>query len=246
MLFRSFKSFVTGFDRTLIEWYGSVEKMPPYISSNDYASDYMVDVIVVGGDWSNYIDLAVDSRWSTYFNADGLRKDKVREFANDRNITLLSYYEGLSLIPYFRDDNGRNIFIETVINRDTDRTGVFCAFNNDLVETDFFNGKLDLIGHTIAGKNETNIEFLSYKDVISEEVEMTSTPLDLPGNVTALLGGSASWAYNSQGTNHTYGTPKVNGWVANGNNRTSYFSEGYVYNVAADYLGELSPSFGTN
>ena len=242
----AFKSSVTGFDRTLIEWYGSVEKMPPYISSNDYASDYMVDVIVVGGDWSNYRDLAVDSRWSTYFNADGLRKDKVREFANDRNITLLSYYEGLSLIPYFRDDNGRNIFIETVINRDTDRTGVFCAFNNDLVETDFFNGKLDLIGHTIAGKNETNIEFLSYKDVISEEVEMTSTPLDLPGNVTALLGGSASWAYNSQGTNHTYGTPKVNGWVANGNNRTSYFSEGYVYNVAADYLGELSPSFGTN
>jgi hypothetical protein len=242
----AFKTAVSGFDRTLIEWYGSVEKMPPYVSSNDYASDYMVDVVIVGGDWSNYKDLAVDSRWGAYFNADGLRKDKVREFANDRNITLLSYYEGLSLIPYFRDDNGRNIFIETVVNRDTDRTGIFCAFNNDLVETDFFNGKLDLIGHTIAGKNETNINFLSYQDSISEEVEMISTPLDLPGNVTSLLGGSASWAYLSQGTDHAYGTPKTKGWVTNGDMRTSYFSEGYVYNIVSDYLGGSASFVGTN
>ena len=230
-----FKSAMTGFDRTLIEWYGSAEKMPPYVGVNDYASDYMVDVVVVAGDWSNYQSLAVDARWSAYFNATGLRKDKVREFANDRNITLLSYYEGLSLIPYFRDENGRNIFIETVINRDTDRTGVFCAFNSDLVETDFFNGKLDLIGHTIAGKNETNIDFLSYQDVISEEVEIIATPLDLPGNVTALLGGSASWTYDS-GTDgvqaqHAYGNPKEIGYVVSGDNRTAYFAEGYIYNV---------------
>mgnify|MGYP000240607992 CR=1 FL=1 len=231
-----FKSAVSGFDRTLIEWYGSAEKMPPYVSTNDYASDYMVDVVVVGGDWSDYKTLAVDSRWSAYFNATGLRKDKVREFANDRNITLLAFYEGLSLIPYFRDANGRNIFIETVVNRDTDRTGVFCAFNNDLVETDFFNGRLDLIGHTIAGKNETNIDFLSYQDVISEQIEIISNPLDLPGNVTALLGGSASWAYET-GTEHAYGTPKAKGWVTNGDERTSYFAEGYIYNV------ELSATF---
>ena len=67
-----FKSAMTGFDRTIIEWYGSADKMPPYLNANDYASDYMVDVVVVGGDWSNYKDLAVDSRWSAYFNASGL------------------------------------------------------------------------------------------------------------------------------------------------------------------------------
>ena len=230
-----FKTAVTGFDRTLIEWYGSAEKMPPYVSTNDYASDYMVDVVIIGGDWSDYKTLAVDSRWSAYFNATGLRKDKVREFANDRNITLLAFYEGLSLIPYFRDANGRNVFIETVVNRDTDRTGVFCAFNNDLVETDFFNGRLDLIGHTIAGKNETNIDFLSYQDVISEEIELVANPLDLPGNVTALLGGSASWAYDSNplsGNQHAYETPKATGYISNGNNRTSYFAEGSIYNVS--------------
>ena len=235
-----FKSGMAGFDRTLIEWYGSEDKMPTFVSALDYASDYMVDVVVVSGDWSNYRDLAVDSRWSAYFNAEGLRKEQIRNFANDRNVSLLSYYEGLSLIPYFRDANGRNVFIETIINRDTDRTGIFCAFNNDLIEQDFFNGKIDLIGHTIAGKNETNIDFISYQEKIAEKVEMTAVPLDLPGNVTALLGGNTSWAYDSTGTTHAFDTPKTEGWVANGDNRTAYFAEGYIYNVLSHTASETS------
>ena len=232
-----FKSSLTGFDRTLLEWYGSVEKMPPYVSSQDYASDYLVDVVVVGGDWSNYQELAVDPRWSAYFNASGLIKSQIRNFANDRNITLLSYYEGLSLIPYFRDLNGRNIFIESTINRDTDRTGLFCAFNNDLVEADFYNGKIDLIGNTIVGINELDIEFLSYKETIAEQIEMTSVPLDLPGNVTAILSSSFSYlgqdphAFDGVGagptTTFTPGFPASN----NFNYRTAWFAEGSVWNV---------------
>jgi hypothetical protein len=67
---------VSGFDRTLLEWYGSIEKMPAYVNAQDYA-DYMVDVVVVGGDWTNYASLAVDNRWSSYFNASGLIKVKL-------------------------------------------------------------------------------------------------------------------------------------------------------------------------
>ena len=93
----------------------------------------MVDVVVLAGDWSDYKNLAVDNRWGQYFNSTGLIKEQLRNFSNDRNITLLAYYEGLSLIPYFRDLNGNNIFIETKINRGTDTTGLYCAFNNDLV-----------------------------------------------------------------------------------------------------------------
>ncbi len=182
------KTSVTGFDRTLLEWYGSVEKMPSYVSQLDYASDYMVDVVVVGGDWSNYRELAVDSRWAAYFNSSGLIKEQLRNFANDRNITLLAYYEGLSLIPYFRDLNGRNIFIETTINRDTDRTGLFCEFNADLVEEDYYTGLVDLIGNTLADTNVDSIDFLSYKETISESIQLTQVPLDLPGNVSSLLG----------------------------------------------------------
>jgi hypothetical protein len=227
------KSSLTGFDRTLLEWYGSVDRMPTYVNAQDFASDYLVDVVVVGGDWSNYQELAVDPRWSAYFNASGLRKEQIRNFANDRNVSLLAYYEGLSLIPFFRDLNGRNIFIENVINRDTDRTGLFCAFNNDLIEEDFYNGKLDLIGNTIVGKNETEVDFLSYKELIAEEITMTSTPLDLPGNVIALLGGS-NFEYKDQ-ERHAFSEtsgdkPEVSGIVKNGN-RTAWFAEGSVYGL---------------
>ena len=244
-----FKSKLTGFDRTMLEWYGSVDKMSPYVNEQDYASDYLVDVVVVGGDWSNYQDLAVDPRWSAYFNASGLRKDQVRNFANDRNINLLSYYEGLSLIPYFRDLNGRNIFIETVINRDTDRTGLFCAFNNDLIEVDAYNGLLDLLGNTIVGRNETDINFLSYKETIAESIEITSNPLDLPGNVTAILGGTA-YGYSIAQNDHAFGGDVTGGVspvgrIENANNRTAWFGEGSVYGVTEDatsLLGTMSIS----
>ena len=229
-----FHTQVSGFDRTLIEWYGAAEKVPPYVNSNDWASDYMVDVVIVSGDWSDYKTLAIDSRWSAYFNSQGLRKDQIRNFANDRNVTTLAYYEGLSLIPYFRDGNGRNVFIETTINRDTDKTGIFCAYNNDLVEEDFFNGKLDLVGHTIAGQNVKNIDFLSYQETIMEEVQFTNVPLDLPGNVTALLGSKSTGGSSYIGDpliDHSFGsTPKTSGFVS-GTHRTSWFADDFAYNL---------------
>ena len=237
------KSARTGFDRTLIEWYGSQEKLPPYVNTNDYASDYLVDVVVVGGDWTDYQTLAVDNRWSNYFNTSGLIKGQIRNFANDRNVTSLAYYEGLSLIPYFRDANGTNIFIETTINRDTDRTGLFCSFNSDLVETDYYNGLLDLIGQTTAGVLESEIEFLSYKETISESVEIVSTPLDLPGNVTALLGGTWSNSGYLNQNDHAFGSPDsllgspmTSGIVQNGSNRTAWFAEGSTYNITLDSI----------
>ena len=180
-----FKTQREGFDIPLINSYGTVDKMPPYLNANDYASDYMVDVVVVGGDWSNYQDLSVDPKWGQYFNTSGLRKEQIRNFANDNNVSLLNYYEGLSLIPFFRDNNGRDIFIENNINADTDRTGLFCSFNVDLVETDFRNATIDLIGHTIAGENETDIEFLSYKETIAESIRFDKVELDTVGNVTS-------------------------------------------------------------
>jgi hypothetical protein len=221
------KTAVSGFDRTLLEWYGSVEKMPAYVSAADYASDYMVDVVVVGGDWSNYRELAVDNRWGQYFNSDGLIKGQLRNFANDRNMTLLAYYEGLSLIPYFRDLDGRNIFIETTINRDTDSTGLYCAFNADLVEQDFYTGLVDLIGGTLVDSEKKTIDFLSYKETIVESVEFAQVPLDLPGNVVALFG---THSYIDQ-MGHAYGDPAQSGVVTLGKHRTAWFTEGAVLHV---------------
>jgi len=242
------KSAKSGFDRTLIEWYGSQEKLPPYVNANDWASDYLVDVVIVGGDWTDYQTLAMDSRWNAYFNTSGLIKNQIRSFANDRNVTLLAYYEGLSLIPYFRDANGTNIFIETTINRDTDRTGVFCSFNSDLVETDYYNGLLDLVGQTVAGINEASIEFLSYKETIAESISVTANPLDLPGNVTAMLGGSFNYSghVNGSAAPHAFddgsGVPMESGIANNANYRTAWFGEGFTFDLTQDSLNTSTVS----
>jgi hypothetical protein len=226
------KTQVSGFDRTLLEWYGSIEKMPTYVNASDYASDYMVDVVVIAGDWSDYRNLAVDNRWGQYFNSDGLIKGELRNFANDRNVTLLAYYEGLSLIPYFRDLEGRNIFIETTINRGTDTTGLYCAFNADLVEEDYYTGLVDLIGGTLVGTEQKEIDFLSYKETIVESVPFTATPLDLPGNVVALFGTVSNNNSGLQGQMpHAFGDPKEAGIVVHHSNRTAWFTEGAVVGV---------------
>jgi len=271
------KSSVSGFDRALLEWYGSIEKLPPYLYPTDLAADYLVDVVVVGGDWSNYQELSVDPRWSAYFSADGLKKSQIRNFSNDRNITSLGYYEALSLIPYFRDLNGRNIFIETVINRDTDKTGLFCAFNNDLFETDYPKGLVDLIGNSLVGDDllsnppsidetyyqsldendgkvdgELSINFLSYKEQITETLTFANRVLDRPANVVALSSDDVSAALkNSAGGDypHSYNdnTGTVLGGVLSGDNlgyvanaeRTYWFAEGYVNDLCG-------PSFSTS
>ena len=219
-----FKSKLTGFDRTLIEWYGTAEKVPPYLNVNEYASDYLVDCIVVGGDWSNYQVLSVDPRWSRYFDSTGLKKTMLSEFAYDRNVNLLAYYEGLSLIPYFRDGNGKNIFIETIINRDTDKTGLFCSFNIDLFETDYPMGMVDLLGNNLVNNEQASIDFLSYKDTIIDSSAYSDVVLDRPGNVWGILdkeyviGNASDITYFDSFRNVD-------------SNRTANFSEGYVSGV---------------
>ena len=214
-----FKSQKSGFDVSLTQWYGSADQIPSYLNANDYASDYMVDVVVVAGDWSNYKSLAVDPLWSSYFNTSGLLIGQISNFANNRNVNLLAYYEGLSLIPYFRDLNGSNIFIETIVNLDTDKTGVFCTFNIDLVETDYPTGMIDLIGNNLVNSEQSSIDFLSYQDTITQQLPYGNVPLDRPGNVSAII--SASFSSTLRGGS-------LSEYV-----RSANYSEGYVSGVAA-------------
>lgn len=218
-----FKSKVTGYNRTMLQWYGNANNIPPYVNQLDYVSDYLVDILVVSGDWSNYQQLSVDAQWSSYFNSSGLMKAQVDNFANDNNVNVLSYYQGLSLIPYFRDVNNRNIFVETVINQDTDKTGLFCAVDIDKLESDYPNGMIDLIGNNLVGENnlidngQTTIDFLSYNATITESLTFNRTPLDIAGgsngqNVFA-MGPSMSTFNNIP-------------W--DWDTRTAYYREGYL------------------
>ena len=187
-----FKSTITGYDITMLNYYTTVENMPPYVYPTDYVSDYMVDVIVLAGDWSNYQSLSTDKVWSKYFDNTGLLKDQVNNFINNNNVTLIKYYQGLSFIPYFRDLNNKNIFIETVINNETQTTGLFCAFNIDLFETNYPTYQVDLIGNNLVQTDNlidntvTTLDYLSYSDSLIENVTYTDTILDTVGNVFAI------------------------------------------------------------
>jgi len=242
-----FKSTITsGFDRTLLEAYGTAEKVPLYLNPSDYASDYLVDVLVVTGDWSNYAELSVDTKWSQYFTPTGLRKSRVYDFANDRNITLLKFYEGLSLIPYFRDSNGRNIFIENTINADTDMTGLFCTFDQDKLEGDFPNGMIDLIGNNIITNNslvdteQETIEFLSYQETIAETLTYAHTQLDVAGGSN----GQQVFAFGPTISNFNDSNWGGLGYLT----RTALLREGFIvgvdYNNSYEIFGTTSLTFG--
>jgi hypothetical protein len=185
----------------------------------------MIDIVAVGGDWSNYAQLSIDPRWSQYFTSEGLDKTLIRDFVNDRGVNLLAYYEGVSLIPFFRDLNGRNIFIETIVNNDTDRTGLFCAFNMDKFEKDYPSIMVDLIGNNLlttdglVDQGQTTVDFLSYNASLIELRGYQSTPLDIPGG--------------SNGQNVFAIGPSVSNFNTfwGGEDRSAYFAEEYINGV---------------
>lgn len=180
-----FKSPAAGFNVTAELWYKGQDKVPTWMNKNDLISDYMVRVVIVRGDWTNYTVLAADPTWSKYFSTSGIRKTKVDAFVRDAGVTLLAQYDG-SLIPYFKDANGRNIFIESLINTDTDVTGVFCAYDIDKVETDLPNGKVDIIGQTLVDLDKGTINFMSYQDTINEVDNYAQQELDVLSNVIGI------------------------------------------------------------
>ena len=147
---------VTSFEISAREWYGE-GNVPAFLNDFDLVSDFMVDVFVFKGKF-NPADMDTDPIYGAFFDANGLIKGKLNEFSALRQVTLLAQYTG-SLIPNFKDLEGRNLYIEAGINQEARRTGLFCAVNEDLV-TDETGTKVDLVGHIY---DETlDYEVLSY------------------------------------------------------------------------------------
>lgn len=158
---------VDGFELTAEEWYG-VGNVPEYLHAKDYMSDFMVDVYVFKGKF-NPTDMNNDAVFGSYFTSTGLEKDKLDSFANLRQVSLLAKYTG-SLLPGFKDMEGRNVYIETAINAEARRTGLFCAVDEDKV-LDSSGTKLDLIGHSHVNGQENQV--LSYKVGTTRDATIT-------------------------------------------------------------------------
>ena len=151
---------VRGFEVTAREWYGEAN-IPEGIEADEYVSDYMVDVFVFKGKFDAQA-LNNDPLYGEFFTTKGLEKDQLAKFVGLREVTLLAQYSG-SLIPEFMDNEGRLLYIETLINLEARRTGLFCAIQEDkLID-------IDLVG------NGFNV----YQDyeVLSHQVEQIVTPL---------------------------------------------------------------------
>ena len=167
------KSQVLGFDILAKDWFG-VGKVPEFLNENDYMSDYMVDLIIVEGDFSDYTTLSIDPTFGPYFDAKGLKKtyvdpygfkrDGLSSFLNLDLVNVLGVYTG-SLLPEFQDKNGDNLFIEDLINLETSKTGLVLGFDNDKLDNDpeqISGDLIDLVGHTIESEEPAILDFLSY------------------------------------------------------------------------------------
>ena len=147
-----------GFNLTAREWYGE-GNIPEGIEELEYVSDYMVDVMIFKGKFDAQT-LNNDPTYGEMFDTAGLKRSELAKFAALREVSLLAQYTG-SIIPDFMDNEGRQLYIETLINLEARRTGLFCAINEEALE------RIDLVG-----KN-----FNIYQDyqVLSHRVDQTVT-----------------------------------------------------------------------
>jgi hypothetical protein len=175
-----------GFEVKASEWFG-FNNVPSYISPDDFISDFMVDVYVFAGKY-DAAALDVDPVFGSYFKKDatisgttyGLDKDQLNAFANLKQVSLVAQYTG-SLLPNFTDQEGRNLNIETLINLESSRTGLFCILNEAAIEENDTMNALDIVGHDY----NAGYTILSYseEETISREVTLAGTVDEISSNV---------------------------------------------------------------
>jgi hypothetical protein len=187
------KSDLLGFELTAKDWY-SAGQVPEFMNDSDYISDYLIDVIVIEGDFSNYTSLSIDPIFGDYFDTTGLKKTVQDIYGNDKDgltqflsldqVNVLGVYSG-SLIPEFQDKNGNNIFIQDLVNLETSKTGALMAINQEAFDNQpyqmglssrYISGDLiDTVGHTIEGNSSISIlNFMSYYGTVVDEYTYSS------------------------------------------------------------------------
>lgn len=149
-----------GFDVTAKVWYGNLGlEVPSYIHPDDYISDYMIQVIVVAGDWTNYAKLSSDVTFGSYFNESGLIISKINEFLSQKAVNVVAKVDGC-VIPDFKDSVGNNISIDVAFNNLEAVTEMNIAIDDEMftaynLEADNFASgtpstmRFDIVGHGV-------------------------------------------------------------------------------------------------
>jgi hypothetical protein len=159
------KSEIKGFDISVKDWFVKDELIPFICKKTDLISDYMIDIVAINGDFTDYNKLAQDPIFGQYFDNNGLIKSKLEEFLSLTELSVKEIFTGC-LIPEFVDKNGTPLYIEEVVNNQVTVTGVLCAIDRD--ELDKYENQtndnfIDLVGHRLLTESVVDANFLSYK-----------------------------------------------------------------------------------
>ena len=161
------KADVRGFDVTAKEWYSTIGgtdvEFPVFLHKDDFISDYFVEVIILNGEWSNYLKLAKDPIYKQFFDESGLKSEKSADFFALREVKVINRTVGC-LIPDFKDQRGLTVSIDRLVNRSFPTTGILCSLDvekldlMDLSESAFTDQdvtthRVDIVGH---GYDELN------------------------------------------------------------------------------------------
>jgi hypothetical protein len=239
------KSDALGFNILAKDWFG-VGKVPEFMNENDSIIDFMIDVIVIEGDFSNYSSLAIDPTFGPYFDATGLKskvfdtygieRDGLTAFLNLDQVNVLGVYTG-ALIPEFQDKNGANLFIQDLVNLETSKTGLLLGFNNEKLDDDpneISGDLIDLVGHTIESEQPTSLDFLSYYGPIVSNFNYAGTT----GALTFIMAGTAGQTANCLGFAGS-GITGATGWTAGRFDTLRVFGPSYAF------TGAESSAFGS-
>jgi hypothetical protein len=168
------KSNVRGYDLTAKEWYADgIQERPSFLRDDDFISDFFLDVIAVEGDWTDYASLSVDPIYSAFFNARGLRKDRIEQFLSFSDVSLVARLTG-AIIPNFQDKNGTNQYLQVIVNNTVATTGLFMTINEQaLDDPENAASVVDLVGHHLINATGGNdeINMISYHARLNDNKE---------------------------------------------------------------------------
>lgn len=244
------KSDILGFEILAKDWF-QVGQIPEYMNENDYINDYMIDLIVIEGDFSDYASLAIDPIFGPYFDATGLKKTYIDQFGFTRNgldsflaldnVNVLGVYTG-TLAPEFQSKNGENLYIQDLVNLETSKTGLLLGFDNEFLDDsplEVSGDMIDLVGHTIESEAPTSLDFLSYYGSIIETKSYNSKGGVTPF-VIAATGGQTAANVLVQASTAIQG---ATGWTST----AGKYDKLVIYGPNADAVtnGDFSSAFAT-
>ena len=182
-----------GYNVTFLDWYGSKDAIPyKWIDPYAHVADYFIQVIAVVGDFSGSSIFSADPVWCEYFDAKGLKKEKLNKFLRLDAVTVLGNWTGC-IIPDFYDKQGKCRSIDYLINRTCNKTGLLFGFNAAALDfltlyadssTGEANYYLDLDGDFI---DDNNVETTIYGiDMTTMNIKKNSKDITLPNTISFL------------------------------------------------------------